>query len=751
MKRYLITSALPYANGYIHLGHVAGAYLPADIYARFLRLCGERVLYICGSDEHGVAITISAEKEGISPQQNVDKYHQANHEAFLGLGMSFDYYARTSLPEHHQVAQEWFSDFYQKGIFVEKEEDQFYDEEAAMFLPDRYVEGICPNCGSDRARGDQCDNCGAYYSQLELKNPISTVSRKPPVVRKTTHWYYPLGRFQEQLEQYIESHARDWKDNVLQQSRSWLKQGLGDRAITRDMTWGVPVPLEGAKGKVLYVWFDAVLGYISATKVWAAAQQQPDAWKEWWLTKPDSPDETEYLAFIGKDNIVFHALMFPSMLMARGGYVVPHNVPANEFLNLEGEKFSKSRNWSIDLRDVVKDFPSHIDSWRYALAMNFPETRDSDFTWKDLQTRNNNELAAIFGNFVNRTVQFLHKSFDAKVPVLPERYAKLPEAWDLLLEDFERNPDLSPEQAAERLAPNHVRYFSAHDVLLLASVFYGSRLIAKNYRAFRFRDAITETMNVARAANKYFNDTEPWKKIKSDPDECAKTMFIYLQTLNALATLFAPVTPHTARTLQSLLGVPVNAGEALNGEAGSNVWATVCKPVLAQGAAIELPQILFPKIEDDVITAQTALLGEKSIHRNDSSPTQTESKASTEQTQTEQAEPTVMDIITIDDFMKVKLRTAKVLHAESVKKSDKLLKLRVETEGGERQVFAGIAKHYTPEEMIGKTVVIVWNLAPRKMMGSESQGMILAVNAADGTLSLITPDKPDMPSGAEVR
>ncbi|MBL7974209.1 MAG: methionine--tRNA ligase [Candidatus Kapabacteria bacterium] len=733
MKRHLITSALPYANGYIHLGHVAGAYLPADLYVRFLRLCGERVLYICGSDEHGVAITIKAEQEGITPKENIDRYHTANLDAFIRLGMSYDMYGRTSDSSHHQIAQEWFTDFYNKGILVEKEEDQFYDEEANMFLPDRYVEGICPNCGSDKARGDQCDNCGAYYNQLDLKSPRSLVSGKPPVVRKTKHWYYPLGRFQEQLEQYISGHDSDWKDNVLQQSRSWLKQGLGDRAITRDLTWGVPVPLEEAKGKVLYVWFDAVLGYISATKSWAEQHGTPDAWKDWWLTENNTNETTEYIAFIGKDNIVFHTLMFPSMLMAKGGYVVPENVPANEFLNLEGQKFSKSRNWSIDLRDAVNDFPNHVDSLRYALAMNFPETRDSDFTWKDFQTRNNSELAGKFGNFINRSIQFLHKSFEGKVPTLPERFAKLPEAWKLLTDDFARNPNLTPEEATAKLAANHVRYFSEHDVLLVAAVYYGAQTVAKNYRAFRFRDAITETMNIAQAANKYFNDTAPWKSSKQDPDECAKTLYICVQTVDALATLFAPITPDTSRRIQEMLGTTVNTGTALQGERGTNVWDAVCMPHIPQGTAITVPEILFTKIEDDMIDAQTQKLG-----------------GGTEPTIVQEEAP-VSDIITIDDFMKVKLRTAKVLEAERVPKSEKLLKLKVETEGGERQIFAGIAKYYAPEDMIGKMVVIVWNLAPRKMMGSESQGMVLAVNAPDGTLSLITPDKPDMPSGGEVR
>jgi methionyl-tRNA synthetase len=749
-KRYLLTSALPYANGFIHLGHVAGAYLPADIYARYLRLRGERVLYVCGSDEHGVAITIKAEQEGITPKENIDRYHTDNSTSFAGLGMSYDVYGRTSADEHHEVAQEWFLEFHKQNLLIEKEEDQFFDEDAQMFLPDRYVEGVCPNCNYDRARGDQCDNCGAYYNQLELKNPISLVSKKTPVVKKTTHWYYPLGAFQEKLEAYIESHAGDWKDNVLQQSRSWLKQGLGDRAITRDLSWGVNVPLPHAKGKVLYVWFDAVLGYISATKIWAKERGKPDAWKEWWLTNQDDTT-TDYYAFIGKDNIVFHTLMFPSMLMAKGGYVLPANVPANEFLNLEGQKFSKSRNWSIDLRDALRDFPNHVDSLRYAMAMNFPETRDSDFTWKDFQARNNNELAAILGNYVNRTATFLAKSFGNAVPVLPERFAKLDDAWKLLVEDFARDTKLTAEQAVERYSATHLRYFTHNDIAVIASVFFGAIEVQANYDKFRFRDALTSTMNIARSANKYFNDSAPWKSLKADPDECAKTMYICTQLLPMLATVFAPITPSVAKSIFTLVGLSHHSiGEPQHGIAGTNYFASLAFPKLTQSTSLGTATILFTKIEDADIETQIAKLGDKG------QPIKTEPTpappATSEQATRESTTPEgVMDIITIDDFMKVKLRTALVTSAERVPKSDKLLRLTVQTEGGERNIFAGIAKYYTPEEMVGKMVVIVWNLAPRKMMGSESQGMVLAVNAPDGTLSLITPEKSGMPAGGEVR
>lgn len=747
MKRHLITSALPYANGYLHLGHIAGAYLPADIYARFLRLNGEAVLYICGSDEHGVAITIAAEKQGVSPQQIIDTYHNANLEAFTAFGWTFDTYARTSLPEHHELAQDWFLDFQKKGLLVEKEEDQFYDDDAKMFLPDRYVEGICPNCGFDRARGDQCDHCGAYYNQLELKEPKSLVSGKRPVVKKTTHWYYPLGRFQKQLEQYIESHASDWKENVLQQSRSWLKQGLGDRAITRDLTWGVPVPLERGKGKVLYVWFDAVLGYISATKIWAKEQGRPDEWKKWWMSNADSTFEgSDYVAFIGKDNIVFHTLMFPSMLMARNEgvaasehYVVPVNVPANEFLNLEGQKFSKSRNWSIDLRDAMMELhsPGQRDSLRYAIAMNFPETRDSDFSWSDFQIRNNNELAAIFGNFVNRSLQFMHANFEGRVPTLPERYAKLNDAWSLILEDFNREDAVNAEKALELYGSKHLRYFNSNDAAFIAALHFGARAVAKRYREFRFRDALSETMNLARAANKYFNDSQPWKTVKSDRDECAKTLYICAQSIRDLAIAFAPVTPFSSEIIQKTLGIStLYSGEALQGQSGHDWWSGIAQPLVAQGQQLAEPQILFTKIEDSFIESLQSKLGTREDTTLKSKKLDTE-------------EMTGNYLISIDDFKKIQLRTAKVLNAERVPKSDKLLKLTVDTGADQRQILAGIAKYYSPEDMIGKTVVVVVNLKPAKLMGLESQGMLLAANSESG-LSIVSPID-FAPVGAEVR
>jgi methionyl-tRNA synthetase len=715
-KRILITSALPYANGYIHLGHLAGAYLPADIFVRYLRLKGEEVLYICGSDEHGVAITIAADKEKVKPQDIIDKYHYANKEAFEKFGMTFDNYSRTSIAEHHETAKEFFKDFLEKDLLTEKEEEQFYDEKAKMFLPDRYVEGICPNCGSDKARGDQCDSCGAYYDQLKLKNPVSLVSGEKPIVRKTTHWYMRFDKLQEFLEEYIEGHSNDWKDNVLQQTRSWLKQGLNERAITRDLDWGVKIndisgiPKEKAEGKALYVWFEAVLGYISATKEYFKLRKASvDEWKKWW-----KDEGTRYIAFIGKDNIVFHTLIFPAMLHAKNdGYILPDNVPANEFLNLEGRKISKSRNWSIDLKDFLTDFPeeNYVDTLRYTLAMNFPETKDADFTWKDFQARNNNELSAIYGNFVNRTLQFLQKNFDGKIPDLSEKYIDVKNQW------------MKYVTGNKSLEVNEV--LSENDKLILESLSNGIEKISHYYDIFRFRDALTETMNVARAANKYFNDEEPWKTLKSEPERCAKTLFVCCQLVRTLAVLFAPVTPYTSKKIYAMLGI--NSGTGESNEIRNTEFLNASFPELQSGQRFNTPEILFKRIEDEVVEKQIAKLGDME-----------EQKA--EETQ----------LITIDDFAKIKLRTAKIIEAEKVKKSKKLIKLIVDLGDEQRQILAGIAEYYEPEYLIGKTVVVVANLQPAKLMGLESHGMMLAASK-DGKLCFLTPEKDDVGVGAEVR
>lgn len=717
MKRTLITSALPYANGYIHLGHISGAYLPADIYARFLRISGNEVLYVCGSDEHGVAITISAEKEKVSPQEIVDKYHYANKDAFEKFGMTFDVYSRTSLPLHHETAREFFADFLKKGYLIEKEEEQFYDSAANMFLPDRYVEGVCPNCAYDKARGDQCDSCGAYYDQLELKNPISIVSGKTPEVRKTVHWYFEFNKFQEYLEKFIEDKKGIWKDNVIAQTQSWLKAGLQERAVTRDMTWGVPlsgipgVNEENAKGKVLYVWFDAVFGYISFTKIWA--EQNNKDWKNWW-----QDEDTRYLAFIGKDNIVFHALLFPAYLYGKGNYILPNNVPANEFLNLEGEKFSKSRNWSIDLNDFYIDFsePQYNDVLRYTLAMNMPETKDADFTWKDFQQRNNNELAAIFGNFVNRSLQFIHKNFDGKVPELSNKYKDLYLDWQKISNS--ENTDFSKE---------FIEKYSQNDYDVILSLKKGIDKSIELFNRFRFRDALTEIMNVARAANKYFNDEEPWKKIKTDREYAAKTLFVCVQLVRSLAILFAPIAPYTSTKIASILNINIYTGESISDTNEQNYWKDALIPTLEQNHIINDPVILFAKIEDEIIAKQVDKLGDKQSNKIENEE----------------------DLIDISDFQKIKFKTAKIISAEKVKKSKKLLKLQVEIAESTRQILAGIAEHYEPEYLVGKTIVVVSNLKPVKLMGEESQGMMLAASN-DGKLCFVTTEQ-EMPSDAEVK
>lgn len=689
-SRYLITSALPYASGITHLGNVVGSTLPADVYARYCRLRGRDTLYVCGSDEHGVAITIAAEKEGVHPQELVDRYHYANENALRRAGIAFDIFGRTTNPLHAATAREFFQVWFQNGFLIEKEEDQFYDDKASMFLPDRYVEGTCPNCGYDKARGDQCDNCGSYYNQLDLKNPRSIITGASPVVKNTKHWYFKLDLFQDWIEEYVEQHADTWKDNVLQQSRSWIKQGLTDRPATRDMQWGIPVPIEGAQGKVLYVWFEAVLGYISATKQWALERGKPDAWKAWWC---DSG--TTYTAFLGKDNIVFHSIIFPILLHTRiaDNYILPANIPANEFLNLEGDKFSKSRNWGIDLVQYLTDFtePQHVDILRYVLTMNMPENRDSDFTWKDFQARTNNELGAILGNYVNRTVQFLQKNFNATVPEIK-----------------------SPVEPGEE------------ELAFTRAINDGFNLVARNLDAFRFRDAATEAMNVARAANKYFNDKSPWKTIKTNTDDCARTMFNCVQAIDALSVLCAPFIPNACASMQRMLGRAVNTGEPMQNVVGIDMWNASVRGSIQSGTILMESPILFAKIEDDVIDVQLKKLG---LNLQSSQRVKGQPQESGED-----------QLISIEDFAKIKLKTAVIISAERVPKSEKLVRLQVDVGKETKQIVAGIAKHYTPEDLIGKTIVIVSNLKPAKLMGFESQGMVLAASNTDGVLTLISPE-----------
>jgi len=662
-EKILVTSALPYVNGPIHLGHLSGAYLPADIYVRYKRLNGDDVIYICGSDEHGVPITISADKEKVSPQVIIDRFHEANKKAFERFGMSFDSYSRTSLTIHHETAKEFFLEFYNHGLFIEKKSLQFFDDKANMFLPDRYVEGTCPKCGNEEARSDECENCGSLYDPSELKNPKSKISGTTPTLKETTHYYFPLGKYQPALEKYVDemNEKYGWKDNVLQYCRGWFKDGLKDRAITRDLDWGIKVPVDGASGKVIYVWFEAVLGYISSTKELSSQKNQPELWKKYW-----QDPNTKYIAFIGKDNIVFHTIIFPAILMAwnelgKEQYCLPQNVPANEFLNFEGKKFSKSRNWGIDVDEFLNLFEP--DLLRYTLAANLPETRDTDFYWKEFQLRNNSELADILGNFINRTFTFVFKHFDGKVPAI----GKL---------------DKIDEDMLKEIADYPVR-------------------VSELFEKYKIRDGVNEIMNLARGGNKYFNDSEPWKTVKSDKEKCGTTLNICLQTIYTLAELFSPVLPFSTEKLFIMLNAkPVD-------------WNDCGKSNLKEGHQLNQSEILFPKIEDEKIEAQINKLPKS------------------------ESEKEKVELITYDDFMKIQLRTAEVIAAEKVPKSEKLLKLKVKLDNEERQVVAGIAKNYEPENLIGKKVVIVANLQPAKLMGLESKGMILAVETKDGSLEVL--------------
>lgn len=687
-ERILVTAALPYANGPIHLGHLSGAYLPADVYARYQRMKGRDVAFLCGSDEHGVPITLTAEKEHTTPQAVVDRYHAMNKDAFERFEMSFDNYSRTSLPLHHETAKEFFVAFHHDRILREKQEKQFYDEAAKMFLPDRYVEGTCPVCGNVDARGDQCEKCGTFLNPMELINPRSKITGKPPIVRETSHWYFPLGQYQQRLEEYVAAAAakEPWKENVLQYCRGWFKDGLQDRAVTRDLDWGVRIPLKGYEQKVLYVWFDAVLGYISSTKEWSNRQGKPDRWKDFWLDPG-----TKYVAFIGKDNVVFHCIVFPAMLMAWNDthadkYVLPANVPANEFLNFEGQKFSKSRGWGIDVQDFLAKYPA--DTLRYYLAMSLPESRDSDFYWKDFQAKTNNELADILGNFVNRALAFAVRTFDGRIP------------------------------AGKPAGPL--------DDAMLAAMKKAPQSVGECFERYRFREGAVAMMDLARAANKYFNDCEPWKTAKNDPVRCATTVNLSLQVARSLAILSSPLLPASAQRIWRMLG--------LDGRPEDASWDSAASPAIAEGHVLGRPEILFTKIEDGTIAAELSSLG---------SPQPGAATASAEP----KKEPTTLSI---EDFQKVDLRVGKVVEAESVPKSKKLLKLQVQVGSETRQVVAGIAQHYTPEELVGKSVVVVCNLQPAVLMGQESRGMLLAASDEEGHLTVLTPAA-DIASGSKVK
>jgi methionyl-tRNA synthetase len=678
-KRYLITSALPYANGPLHLGHIAGAYLPADIYVRYLKLKGKDVAFICGSDEHGVPITLRAKKEGITPQDVVDKYNGMIKKAFEEFGIAFDIYHRTSDPLHHETASEFFKTMHEKGEFIEKEEEQFFDEQEQQFLADRYITGTCPKCGFEEAYGDQCEKCGSSLSPRELINPKSKLSGNNPVLKATKHWYLDLEKYQgEWLEKWVDSHKSDWKSNVYGQCKSWLKAGLQPRAVTRDLDWGVPVPVEGADGKVLYVWFDAPIGYISATKAWA--KENGKDWKDYWQS-----EDSSLIHFIGKDNIVFHCLIFPSMLKAHGDYILPTNVPANEFLNLEGDKLSTSRNWAVWIHEYLEDFPGKQDVLRYTICANSPEQKDNDFTWKDFQTRNNSELVAIFGNFVNRTLVLTHKYYEGKIPARGE------------LTDFDKQ------------------------TLAEISVIKGK--LEKSIESYRFREAIKIAMDLARLGNKYLADTEPWKVIKTDEERVKTIMNISIQITAALSIIMEPFLPFTSVKLREFLNI-----EKLDWDSAGN------NDLIEAGHIINKASLLFEKIEDEEIEKQVQKL--------------MDSKKANE-IENKKVEP-AKENITYDDFVKMDIRVGTILEAERVPKTDKLLKLKIDTGIDQRIVVSGIAVDHKPEDIIGKQVSVLVNLEPRKIRGIESQGMILMAEDASGKLNFAIPDDKTS-NGSEIK
>ncbi|MEP2023052.1 MAG: methionine--tRNA ligase [Reichenbachiella sp.] len=675
-KRYTVTSALPYANGPLHIGHIAGAYLPADTYVRYLRGKGKDVAYVCGSDEHGAAITLRAKKENTTPQTIIDKYHQINKETFERFGISFDMYHRTSEQIHHKTSQEFFLNLYEKGEFTEKESEQFYDEEYKQFLADRYVTGTCPKCSHPAAYGDQCEKCGTSLNATDLINPISTLSGKTPVLKTTKHWYLPLDKYQPWLEEWlIEGKKGEWKSNVYGQCSSWLKEGLQPRAMTRDLDWGVDVPLPKAEGKKLYVWLDAPIGYISATKDWA--KENNKNWEDYWKQQENSDDDACLIHFIGKDNIVFHCIIFPAILHAHGDYILPENVPANEFLNLEGEKISTSRNWAVWLHEYLDEFPGKEDELRYVLTSIAPETKDSEFTWKDYQARVNNELVAIFGNFVNRAVVLTHKYFDGHLPA-------------------------AALQGEDEAVIKELGAFPAK--------------ISESIEKYRFREALAHLMDLARLGNKYLAETEPWKLIKTDEKRTATILNVALQIAANLSILCEPFLPRTAEKIATMLNMD---GEKWD-EAGS-------AGILLAGQNIEKPALLFEKIEDKLVEEQVEKL--KATEANKTV------KVEDLEIAPQKAE------VTFDDFMKMDIRTGTILEAEAVPKSNKLLKFKVDTGVDTRTILSGIAKHYSPEEMIGKQVTVLMNLAPRAIMGIESQGMILMAEDHDGKLRLIQPNE----------
>ena len=675
-KRTLITTALPYANGPVHVGHLAGVYVPADIYARYLRLKGEEVLMVGGSDEHGVPIALKAKAEGITPQEVVDRYHGIIKKSFEEFGISFDIYSRTTSETHYKTASDIFRTLYEKGEFLELTTSQYYDSEAKQFLADRYIVGTCPHCGNEKAYGDQCEACGTSLNPTDLVNPHSAISGSTPVMKDTTHWYLPLDKHEPFLKEWILEGHKEWKSNVYGQCKSWLDMGLQPRAVSRDLEWGIPVPVEGADGKVLYVWFDAPIGYISNTK-----ELLPDTWETWW-----KDEDTKLLHFIGKDNIVFHCIVFPAVLKAEGSFILPENVPANEFLNLEGDKISTSRNWAVWLHEYLLEFPDKQDVLRYVLTANAPETKDNDFTWKDFQARNNNELVAILGNFVNRALVLTHKYFEGKVPACNE--------------------------------------LTEYDQKTLSEMSEVKKSLEHHLDTYRFREALKEMMNLARIGNKYLADTEPWKLAKTDMDSVATIMNIALQITANLSIAMEPFLPFSTVKLREMLGVTNPFEWNLLGSAN----------LLPVGHCLDTPELLFEKIEDETIEAQIQkLLDTKKAN----------------ELKERKANPAKANIA-FDDFCKTDIRVGTILEAERVPKTDKLMKLKIDTGIDQRTVVSGIAEHFKPEEIIGSQVSILVNLEPRKIKGIESQGMILMAEDETGKLVFVRPSE-NVAAGSEVR
>ena len=685
-KRYTITAALPYTNGPVHIGHLAGVYIPADIYARFQRMQGKDVAFVCGSDEHGVPITLKAKKEGITPQQVVDKYNGIIKQSFEDFGISFDNYSRTTSKIHHDTASEFFKKLHSEGKFIEQVTQQLYDADANQFLADRFVVGTCPKCGNKESYGDQCESCGTSHNATDLIHPKSAITGAIPSLKETKHWFLPLDKYEPFLKDWIlEEHKKDWKTNVYGQCKSWIDDGLRPRAVTRDLDWGIPVPAPDAEGKVLYVWFDAPIGYISATKQWAARENKD--WEPYWKDK-----DTKLLHFIGKDNIVFHCIIFPSMLKAEGSYILPNNVPANEFLNLEGNKISTSKNWAVWLHEYLEDFPDQQDVLRYVLTSNAPETKDNDFTWADFQARNNNELVAIFGNFINRVTVLTHKYYDG----------------------------VTPSEGT----------LSQIDIKTLETVRAYPAVIESSIERYRFREAQQELMNVARLGNKYLADQEPWKTIKTDEQRTKTVMFVALQIASALAILSEPFLPHTSKKLKEMLHI--NSRETQNELQWSDVATK--QTLIATGHTINTNELLFSKIEESQIQAQMDKLTASKLANEIANKVTTPQK----------------DTCTFEDFTKLDMRVGTIIEAEKMPKAKKLLVLKVDTGLDVRTIVSGIAESFTPQEIIGKRVTVLVNLAPRALRGVESQGMILMTQMPDGTLVFVNPDTAGVSNGDSI-